>query len=67
MRRLLIKRSSWWDQPGCSCCEGDEMPYYEVYLEGQRVDMWAPLDREQALEAFLETLGYEVEYEDEED
>lgn len=67
MRRLLIKRDSWWYSSGCSCCEATEMPYYEVFLDGQRVDMYATIDKEQALEAFLETIGYEVAYEDEED
>lgn len=36
------------------------MPYYELYLDGNRVDTWTSIDREQALESFLETLGYEV-------
>lgn len=67
MKTLLIRRESWWDQPGCSCCEGSEMPYYDVYLDGERVMNYTPLDREQALEMFLETLGYEVVYEDEEE
>lgn len=60
MKTLLVKRNSWWDQPGCSCCDSTEMPYYELYLDGNRVDTWSPIDREQALESFLETLGYEV-------
>lgn len=66
MRTLLIRRESWWDSV-CDCCEPTEMPYYEVYLDGERVSNYTPLDREQALEMFLETLGYEVQYEDEEE
>lgn len=66
MRRLLIKKESFWDRV-CDCCEPTEMPYYVMYLDGELVDTYTPLEREIALEAFLETLGYEVQYEDEED
>ena len=64
MKTLLVKKNSWWDQPGCSCCDSTEMPYYELYLDGNRVDTWTSIDREQALESFLETLGYEVEWDE---
>lgn len=65
MKTLLIKPESWWSQPGCGCCDAAEMPYYDVYLQGERVDLlWTPLDKEQAMQSFLETLGYEVQYED---
>lgn len=64
MKTLVIRRESWWDSNGCSCCEPTEMPYYDVYLDGERVMNYTPLSREDALEMFLETLGYEVQDED---
>lgn len=63
MKTLTIRRESWWDNV-CDCCEPTEMIYYDVYLDGERVMNYTPLGREQALEMFLETLGYVVKYEE---
>lgn len=31
MKSYTIEIDSWWDSPGCDCCESTEMEYYRVY------------------------------------
>lgn len=64
--RLEIVEGSWWDQPACSCCdEAFEVVFYNTSIDGVAVG-GSCYSKQEALEQFLEHLGYEIVYTDEE-